>query len=98
MNTVNFILRNSCNTNGFLFNDATGNYLTSDLPLNEHGNESLANSYKFYLDDVEVCDKDKSHICITCLLPQIGSKIIDIEKMNDERICDILLWIDFSIS
>ena len=41
---------------------------------------------------------DKSHIFITCLLPQIGSKIIDIQKMNDKPICDILLWIDFLIS
>ena len=52
VNTVNFILRNSCNTNWSLFNGTLSNYLASDLPLNEHGNELSDNSYKFYLKDV----------------------------------------------
>ena len=45
----------------------------------------------------EVCDKDKSYFFITSWLPQTESEIINVHRVNDERICDISLRKDFSI-
>ena len=102
VDSVNLVLKNLCNTNEFLFTNMKSNYLVSKLPLNinKHGKDLLFNNYLFYLSLVmtwKVCDKDKSHIRIICLLAHTGSKNIHIQKFATLYYGEISLYPKVSI-